>query len=699
MATNIKRARSSVDQADVLEFFNNVKDALLNASPQNIYNYDETNMADDPGAKKVIVPRNFRRVERVQNYSRSCTSIMVAGNAAGQLLPPMVVYKSSNLYENWCAGGPPGTIYGNTISGWFDMAQFEKWFFKVLLPHVQSTRQAGEKTVVIGDNLASHFAPSVIQAAKENNIYMCPFPANATHLMQPLDVAVFAHLKRKWREILERWRKESRYTGSLPKEQFSPLIAKVWAHINDSVEKNLKSGFRTTGLYPMNPDEVLRKIPGALPTNEEVSRSLDASLVDMLKEIRGTSDEQKKRKRGKKFKPGQEMDKRDTQPTQAVTQDAPKDIGNTPDNDELHCFVALTESPEENINVGASTSGVPSKRKKKPAPKQPTSINITKKALRSRDNTSKCGICLTKFKCYKSSLEWIQCLGCEKWICGICNEASKDPYFVCSRCEDESEDEDDPFGDNSDDDATFNPSQDPNKVKKELDVEKRAAVVTLRKESYTIREIAQKLKLPRSTVSDTLKRFAETGQNKSKTRSGRPKSTTSAEDKFIVVTSKRFSPGRPQKSFGDSSERSKRRKTRDLRSKDIEELTFATHMKLRESGKVDASKVVKDLTRSPGRAKNVEQRSEEIKRKFKNQMGLIVDKPKPGYGNSNDGNTARRFFKNPELSGEITGFDKKEKPSLTIPMLWDLHKAVNLVNKPPAVKNSFKKLGKRRSME
>lgn len=75
--------------------------------------------------------------------------------------------------------------------------------------------------------------------------------------------------------------------------------------------------------------------------------------------------------------------------------------------------------------------------------------------------------------------------------------------------------------------------------KKELDVEKRAAVVTLRKESYTIREIAQKLKLPRSTVSDTLKRFAETGQNKSKTRSGRPKSTTSAEDKFIVVTSKR----------------------------------------------------------------------------------------------------------------------------------------------------------------
>lgn len=54
---------------------------------------------------------------------------------------------------------------------------------------------------------------------------------------------------------------------------------------------------------------------------------------------------------------------------------------------------------------------------------------------------------------------------------------------------------------------------------------------------------------------------------------------------------------------------------------------------------------------------SVKQRSDDIKQKFKTQMGLIVDKPKPGYGNTNDGNTARRFFTNPELSGEITGLD------------------------------------------
>lgn len=48
-----------------------------------------------------------------------------------------------------------------------------------------------------------------------------------------------------------------------------------------------------------------------------------------------------------------------------------------------------------------------------------------------------------------------------------------------------------------------------------------------------------------------------------------------------------------------------------------------------------------------------------IQEKFKLQMGLVVDHPKPGYGSTNDGNTARRFFENSELSSSITGIDEE----------------------------------------
>ena len=36
-------------------------------------------------------------------------------------------------------------------------------------------------------------------------------------------------------------------------------------------------------------------------------------------------------------------------------------------------------------------------------------------------------------------------------------------------------------------------------------------------------------------------------------------------------------------------------------------------------------------------------------------MGLLIDMPKQISGNTNDGNTARRFFRNAEISAQITG--------------------------------------------
>lgn len=49
--------------------------------------------------------------------------------------------------------------------------------------------------------------------------------------------------------------------------------------------------------------------------------------------------------------------------------------------------------------------------------------------------------------------------------------------------------------------------------------------------------------------------------------------------------------GRPSTSFEDSSERSKRRKTENLRTQSsTEELSYATQMNLRAEGKTDAAK-------------------------------------------------------------------------------------------------------------
>lgn len=51
------------------------------------------------------------------------------------------------------------------------------------------------ETYVIAYNLELNFTPGVLNSCEEHNIYSTILPPNATHLMQPVDVAFFRSLK------------------------------------------------------------------------------------------------------------------------------------------------------------------------------------------------------------------------------------------------------------------------------------------------------------------------------------------------------------------------------------------------------------------------------------------------------------------------------------------------------------------------
>lgn len=56
--------------------------------------------------------------------------------------------------------------------------------------------------------------------------------------------------------------------------------------------------------------------------------------------------------------------------------------------------------------------------------------------------------------------------------------------------------------------------------------------------------------------------------------------------------------------------------------------------------------------------KQCQERKLRIQQRFRQETGLIIDYPQQGSGNSNDGNTARRFFRDPALTAEITGVNE-----------------------------------------
>ena len=305
-ASNVTSARAKVSADTINSYFDELQKELEGIPPSNIFNYDETNLSDDPGSTKVVCRRGLRRVERLMEHSHSSTSIMFCGSADGKYVPPMVVYKvqSGNLYAEWLKGGPRNGHYAATKSGWFDKESFKTWFFEVFLP-VRLTLTG--PCALIGDNLASHFSPEVIQATIEHDIRFITMPPNSTHLCQPLDVAVFKSLKTNWRNILDRWRRSTRLTGLIPKAQIPALVKELCSYLDTS---HLISGFKGSGIYPIDRTQVLKRLRGQ-PASQILSGPVpNASLTECVRtllEDKCGPPAKKSRKRGTKVKYGQRI--------------------------------------------------------------------------------------------------------------------------------------------------------------------------------------------------------------------------------------------------------------------------------------------------------------------------------------------------------------------------------------------------------
>ena len=105
LSENIKRARVSVTRPMLEKYSENLRESLRGVPVSNIFNYDESNFTDDPGAKMVIVHRRIKHPERVIDYSKTSTSVMISAAADSQLLPPYVVYRATHLYPNRNSSG------------------------------------------------------------------------------------------------------------------------------------------------------------------------------------------------------------------------------------------------------------------------------------------------------------------------------------------------------------------------------------------------------------------------------------------------------------------------------------------------------------------------------------------------------------------------------------------------------------------
>ena len=165
------------------------------------------------------------------------------------------------------------------------MAVFEDWFEKLFLPEVR--RIPGTK-VLIGDNLASHISTNVIELCRLNDVEFVCLPPNSTHVLQPLDVAVYGPLKNLWRKILRELLDKEPDAKALNKPKF-PGLLKILTERLDS-KALLPKGFEKCGIFPISCDKPFSRIPDKQFSAEQMSSTIDQSLLDTLEVRRFNKD-------------------------------------------------------------------------------------------------------------------------------------------------------------------------------------------------------------------------------------------------------------------------------------------------------------------------------------------------------------------------------------------------------------------------
>ncbi len=249
-ADSLDRARVHGATPEAIEGFFKLYEALyvkhkLEDKPHLIYNCDETGFGDKPRSReKVLCQTGRKHVYQQQQTTRKHITVHCCVNAAGDSIPPFIIFPDCLPRNAYRLDGPPNALYGIQEKGYMDSELFLKW-----LRHFIRYAPEERPLILIMDQHETHVSKDVIMFCRGNKIELLCLPAHTTHILQPLDIAVFNPLKTAFSTMASRM---GLVRGDIVvgKKQFSPVLKHVYP--TAVTAQNVKAGFRKAGIFPLS---------------------------------------------------------------------------------------------------------------------------------------------------------------------------------------------------------------------------------------------------------------------------------------------------------------------------------------------------------------------------------------------------------------------------------------------------------------
>ncbi|KAJ4457110.1 hypothetical protein PAPYR_7505 [Paratrimastix pyriformis] len=224
--------------------------------------YDTSLIADmdetflNPGEKdiKAIWCREAPRPTRPDpKHPGEHITLAMAITASGKKLKPFLIFPRATMPD--LPDSAAKYAVGGSDNGWITAVLFLEWLELVFGPYIAKCRQKlGNPTaraLLVMDNHATHQSDDIRAWCEKHlvdTLYLLP---HATHLMQPLDVAVFgpfkATLSTRYRNL------EAQAPKPDPCHRWQTIHATVEAVKATFQESFIWEGWRKSGLVPFNP--------------------------------------------------------------------------------------------------------------------------------------------------------------------------------------------------------------------------------------------------------------------------------------------------------------------------------------------------------------------------------------------------------------------------------------------------------------
>ncbi|KAJ4435944.1 hypothetical protein ANN_18567 [Periplaneta americana] len=231
-------------------FFNNLTElqGKYKFSPTQIYNMDETGITTVPNkAPKIVTTKGKRAVGKVSSAERGqLVTAVCCMNAAGNYVPPALIFPRKREKEELMNGAPPGSVMFISDSGYINCELFVKWL-RHFQNHVGATKN--KPVLLILDNHTSHITLENVQYCRENSIHLLSLPPHSSHKMQPLDRCYFKSLKDFYGTYCDQWMM-SNPGRVITQFQVAQLFGKAYLK-NSTAEKAVKA-FEVCGIVPMD---------------------------------------------------------------------------------------------------------------------------------------------------------------------------------------------------------------------------------------------------------------------------------------------------------------------------------------------------------------------------------------------------------------------------------------------------------------